>query len=336
VNRIAGAKQELEVTIGDVDAHVQMMEGEKKKIDEEWRRYCEEVQLCTQTIDTAKARIAELQDASLKERSRAEYNTSLAIRDAYDGCAGKANKLREKVAVLNARLKESINHMTSRAAELDRVRVRLKGSANTAQADAAASALKEHNTAVVKKSGLDATIAQLSKQLDGLNVTYARNEAEQRRMEGVRKARNFYERARNLLHRDSLPNMVARGYMKALNDLLARYLGLFKVPFGARMLDDTSVMCTFGSHEVPAERLSGGQRVALGLTWRFAVHNLFVDRLGLLVLDEPTVFLDSDRINSVVDLLLNIREYVKKTNLQLLVVTHEDRLRPVFDQVIEH
>ena len=86
--------------------------------------------------------------------------------------------------------------------------------------------------------------------------------------------------------------------------------------------------------EVPAERLSGGQKVELSLAFRFAIYDLFSGNLGLLVLDEPTVFLDTDRIDSVCRLMTMVRSYSQSAGLQVIVVTHEQRLAEVCDCVI--
>ena len=125
-------------------------------------------------------------------------------------------------------------------------------------------------------------------------------------------------------------NKFSNGYEK-----LAKYLELFEAPYLARITDDISIQCTFGDRVVPAERLSGGEKVVLGIAFRFAVYELFVSNLGLLILDEPTVYLDSDRIDSVLSLLERVKGYSRSAGLQLIVITHEARLAGVFDQVIE-
>ena len=60
-----------------------------------------------------------------------------------------------------------------------------------------------------------------------------------------------------------------------------------------------------------------------------------VQTCALPILDEPTVYLDSDRVDSVLTLLEKAKGYSKSAGLQLVVITHETRLAGVFDQVIE-
>lgn len=148
--------------------------------------------------------------------------------------------------------------------------------------------------------------------------------------------RELMERVRMVLHRDQLPNIVAQAYLGALNTKLAEYLAIFESPFMAQLKTDISIECQFpGGHIAPAERLSGGQKVMLGIAFRFAIYDLFAANLGFMVLDEPTVYLDSDHVESVFTLLERVKSYSATAGLQLIIVTHEMRLAGVLDKVIQ-
>jgi DNA repair exonuclease SbcCD ATPase subunit len=75
--------------------------------------------------------------------------------------------------------------------------------------------------------------------------------------------------------------------------------------------------------------------VLLGLAFRFAVYDLFTSTLGVLIIDEPTAYLDEENIDNVFKLLESVKEYSKASGLQVIVISHEPRLMPVFDHVIE-
>jgi exonuclease SbcC len=150
-----------------------------------------------------------------------------------------------------------------------------------------------------------------------------------------REWRALIERVRMVLHRDQLPNIVAQAYLGALNTKLSDYLSIFESPFTAQIKTDISIECQFsGGHIAQAERLSGGQKVMLGIAFRFAIYDLFAQSLGFMVLDEPTVYLDSDHVESVFTLLERVKSYSATAGLQLIVVTHEMRLAGVLDKVI--
>jgi exonuclease SbcC len=194
--------------------------------------------------------------------------------------------------------------------------------------------LESHTAASARRAELANRLASIYKAHSDANELVRRYEAEEAQTARLGVYRNLCERTRAVLHRDSLPNLVARGYLRLLNSCLAKYLEIFAAPFAARINDDLSISCFFGSNNVLAERLSGGQKVCLGIAFRFAVYELFTAKLGVLVLDEPTVYLDRDRVDSVVRLLERVKGYSKSAGLQVIVVTHEERLAGVFDGVI--
>lgn len=153
---------------------------------------------------------------------------------------------------------------------------------------------------------------------------------------GIAKCRELFERARAVLHRDQLPNLAARKFVSVINSGMNRHLELFQAPFSAVMQPDLSFICKFGGQpEMPVDRLSGGQRVALSLAFRFALHDLFASKLGLMILDEPSNYLDEERVKALATLLERIKANACARGLQMVVVTHEQRLMRVFDQVFE-
>jgi len=160
-------------------------------------------------------------------------------------------------------------------------------------------------------------------------------ESEEIKLVKLRQWREHLENVRRLLHRDVLPGEVARSYMGALNERLAYYLELFGSPFAADVDADGTVICRFSDKPaVPSERLSGGQKVVLGVAFRFAIYDLFVANLGVMILDEPTVYLDKNNVSAVAELLNHLKGYSRAAGIQLIVVTHEPQLADSFDQVI--
>ena len=200
---------------------------------------------------------------------------------------------------------------------------------------AASSALVANHEHEVKHAAVGTKMDSLAEQKRLLdNELVALREAEGK-VKPTLAFKNMCERSRMILHRDRLPNMVAQAFIKAINQKLGAYIELFEVPFTVKIEPDLSIRCFFGGNrEAMAERLSGGQKVMLGIAFRFAIYDLFVNNLGFMVLDEPTVYLDHDRIEGVFDLLQKVKGYSQSAGLQLIVVTHEARLQGVFDQTI--
>ena len=82
-----------------------------------------------------------------------------------------------------------------------------------------------------------------------------------------------------------------------------------------------------------AGRLSGGQAWVLSLAWRIALLDRYAPGVGLLCLDEPTHGLDGRRVLALRDALTAWRPHAG--GRQFVVVTHDRRLLPAFDRVID-
>jgi exonuclease SbcC len=91
----------------------------------------------------------------------------------------------------------------------------------------------------------------------------------------------------------------------------------------------------FDGRKQPAKRLSYGQKTVLALAFRVAVNALFADQIGLLALDEPTAYLDQQRIRALAPVLERLRELSTARGLQCLMVTHETSLSHLFESAVE-
>ncbi len=77
--------------------------------------------------------------------------------------------------------------------------------------------------------------------------------------------------------------------------------------------------------------ISGGQKVALGLALRLAIGKFLSGKAEFLILDEPTIHLDEQRRNDLVNILLSIKskDFVK----QLIVITHDREIEDTADTI---
>jgi exonuclease SbcC len=314
-------------------ADVGLQEASRRHMTEAFESHKRNVEMAQTTLVQLEGQLAGLPEVVNIDESSLEGMRSLI--EMFTSTERQQNIVRHGVSVQTERERNMFSSMTNAALEVDLLLSRMQQAPDPAEVEKAQRKLQQHEEGRVQAARLEGEAKQVSERMSQVRLLLEQRELEEKRLGGVKQYREMCERAKTLLHRDNLPNLVGQAYMKAINTHLAHYLEAFDVPFRARMMEDNSMVCNFGDTEVPAGRLSGGQRVALGLTWRFAVYNLFVNNLGLLILDEPTVYLDKERIDSVYRLLEQVKTYSKAADLQLLVVTHEERLAGVFDQVIK-
>jgi exonuclease SbcC len=85
------------------------------------------------------------------------------------------------------------------------------------------------------------------------------------------------------------------------------------------------------------DQLSGGERALFNLSLRTAIYRLLAEGIDgaapmpPLILDEPTVFLDSGHVSRLVDLVREMRDLGVE---QIVVVSHDDELVDAADDVV--
>ena len=85
------------------------------------------------------------------------------------------------------------------------------------------------------------------------------------------------------------------------------------------------------------EQLSGGERALFNLSLRCAIYRLLAEGIEgaapmpPLILDEPTVFLDSGHVSKLVDLIESMRRLGVE---QIVVVSHDEELVGAADDLV--
>lgn len=149
------------------------------------------------------------------------------------------------------------------------------------------------------------------------------------------KIRGWLESARTYLHRDVLPKFVMSRLLTGMNSCLSYYLARFNAPYNARVDENFQFKVQFKTGpEVSASRLSGGESVALVVAFRFALAELLGKSFPLLVMDEPTAWLDQEKKQVMVDVLKTAKGFAEKGSY-VFVVTHDHILLPAMTRTIE-
>lgn len=148
---------------------------------------------------------------------------------------------------------------------------------------------------------------------------------------------------REWFHYNNGPHTMAASVLADMNNDVNTFLGHFGADYTV-MNSDEGVGFRYSKHDhtgMPpgqwpdAYHLSGGQRIQLAVSFRFAAYCMFANKLGLLSLDEPTVYLDDRNVSNFCTLLGPIRELAQKMNLQILISTHERSVLPFMDSIID-
>lgn len=138
--------------------------------------------------------------------------------------------------------------------------------------------------------------------------------------------------ARAALHRAAAPAAAAAAYRTACAAAADDWLGRFAARY--RLAPDGDwFRADFGDGKTfPVARLSGAEKLLLGLAWRLATLDLGAARFPALVLDEPTYGLDARRMAALTAAVAAWRE--RAADRQLILVTHDRRLADAADRVV--
>ena len=143
------------------------------------------------------------------------------------------------------------------------------------------------------------------------------------------------QRALPTFHRDGLPRRIHEGTLKKVENDINETLADFESPFSVTVSNNLSYEAHFRNGTVvPVRGLSGGQQVILALAFRWVLNSLFANKIGMLVLDEPTAGLDSRHIALLETALRQLGAAARSRGYQIVIITHDVRLERVFDQVI--
>jgi len=188
--------------------------------------------------------------------------------------------------------------------------------------------LKQHQQ--MTRDRLQQQKMQLTTQLSELATRLQEVQAATYQANRTRAAIEEFNTQRSILA--ELPRLIAQRQLQALqadvNDLLSLFLSDFRVTVD----ESLTFVANFQDGRVqPAPRLSGGQKVVLALAFRIAVNSMFAGSVGLLALDEPTVYLDQPHILRLASVVERLKSLVAGRGLQCLVITHEGSLSPLFD-----
>lgn len=146
---------------------------------------------------------------------------------------------------------------------------------------------------------------------------------------------------RDAMHPSKLPAVVMREYGKILNARIEWYLSRWQAPFRVWLDEDIAFKAIKPDEEdsevlteMDAARLSGGERIVGAVSFRLAMSDTFASEAGLVVLDEPSNYLDKQNIQHLQEVLLELRSLAAQSDRQVIVVTHEAALVGFFDHTV--
>ena len=161
----------------------------------------------------------------------------------------------------------------------------------------------------------------------------AQLQQQQQQAERVEAWRQLCLEMRELVHHQASPRFVVQRNLEVLATPMNEFLELFEADFRVEASEGATYRAYFAGdmESLPAEWLSFGKKVLLAFAFRAALNTLHHE-IGFLALDEPTAYLDEPSIAGFEPVLSRLRQITADS--QCIFITHEERLAPLFDQVV--
>lgn len=289
----------------NLDAQI---ESVKRKSDEANHKLHEEIK----TLDKRRALLEEAKDLTqslfkVKEQGVEKRASKKSITDLLDGLRNEIGNLKSKLAELKAKLEKS-GDLQGQSEKLQLVLKRLREEKETLQ-----SSVEKllHERGVIQNQ-----IEHLAKLKEEQQKTEQEQEKIQQLHAELAQLTEFY---------DTLKKELRLQNIKALEHYFNEFFHAMDSGASYRGVQvnedyEITVQLKDGSPIRP-ELLSGGERALINIALRSAIHQVLSQATNKmpLILDEPTIYLDRERVSRLQFLLEKLGERVG----QVIVVSHE-------------
>ena len=321
---------------------------------DEAAEHADEAEQKREAAATAETRAAECQEeiaarnrekAALTAR-RADTEELVTVLDELEDLTGRRERLREQRAERAERNEERRERLTEKRDRRDELREAVDESR-------IAQAREKRAEAEAYLEEADQTLQELAERRDELQATLGGVENELEELEGLRERRDrlagtverlesLYGEAETLeaMYGD-LRAQLRQQNVERLEQMLNETFGLvYRNDSYARLeLDGEYQLRVFqkDGQALDPEQLSGGERALFNLSLRCAIYRLLAEGIEgtapmpPLILDEPTVFLDSGHVSQLVALIESMYELGVD---QILVVSHDEALLGAADDLV--
>ncbi|MEM3815710.1 MAG: AAA family ATPase [Candidatus Bathyarchaeia archaeon] len=185
--------------------------------------------------------------------------------------------------------------------------------------------------------GLEGEIKRLSEDIEKLREKLRKLGALKNACKELQSYRDSLDRVREFFSKDGpLQKAVRRRAALLIEEYARQLLQEFNLPFFDLRIDENFDVKVYGQNgEQTIETLSGGERVAIALVLRLSIAAALAgEALELIIMDEPTIHLDSERRKELVNMLKNFKEGTRMI-AQLIIVSHDRELEEAADQIYE-
>jgi DNA repair exonuclease SbcCD ATPase subunit len=298
---------------------------------EDMQAKLENIRDLTARVRTAEAAIAEApQPAKAREECQKAIDSLQSYEDALEDITSQSANLAREAAALEGNVTAYTEQLAAK-----REQVRELRAPTPAAVEAAKGEIATVRDGVERRTSLEKQLAVAETQLRQQEAALADTLRIDREAAAVRATVEHMSGIRHVYHSGEAPRTLSYTYLERLEDDVNETLKLFDAPFVVAPDDNMGWTASFHDGRVmPDKRLSVGERIILSWSFRIAINAMFVGNLGTLLMDEPTAGLDKAYLKCLEPALEKLRDLSQQRGLQVLFVTHEERIKHLFDHVV--
>lgn len=250
-------------------------------------------------------------------------------------------KLEEQATSLHSSLiaaETEANTLQGRQSELESKLMAFDPSYSFPSVEEAVKFSTTHKDKLQAQAEAKGALVILKQQLDATREKLNAFKVEAAKAQKFRDFRSDILAARDIFHRNNLPSHLSKEALSSLAYQMNKVLDSFGATYRLCESKDGAFSVRFFDDSYkgiqPDTRLSGGERSQFGLAMRIASHSLWAQDLGFMALDEPTYGFSHDDLRCVEVAINHLKKLSTEQGLQIIVITHEKSLLPLFDKVI--
>jgi exonuclease SbcC len=183
----------------------------------------------------------------------------------------------------------------------------------------------------VKEGKLESDVNHIKDEISSSEKLLSELKSKEKERGKLSKFLVLLEDIRRLFHKDVLQKDLRTRALPLIESYTKEIFDMFDLPYTDLELTDDFNVVLYGPHgEESVDMLSGGERIAAALALRMGIAKaLSGSAMELIILDEPTIHLDSQRRQDLV-------EIIKKLSIipQTIVVTHDKEFEQAADKLI--
>jgi len=302
---------------------------ENKKIE-----YTELKNKAEEITKTNSRRTILLNEIKTAENSRPEeldstsYDEAVARIESYRKYSDKIKEA-QKVEKEKLKLVEEKSSLVERLNQVKNLETVSEDSISKVEAEL--QNLKEKKDEFDSKSK---TLISLETQVSEKHKQVAEYKEDQKKGNANREIINFLDKAKTVLHRDNLPMLVLEDRRRTLNAVMNKMMKYVDAGYSPRLTKEFDFVIDFrnGPSDRPIKDLSGGQLVLLSSLFHLVKLEL-LGSIPFLVLDEPTMYLNTSDLSDMASMFKSYLENKGKEGTYIMIPTHEDELKPCFTNI---